>query len=163
MHRANDVARLGHGRMNICVDRLVGIHSLSRFSLGRANSVRGVSRRRRRQMMLEQHVVLVGNTADTPEDLVPVNKHIFRGEQVALTSHFINSFTYDPNPSMIWPCQQPPPSTNTDTTYVVIVPDVDLRNLAIGHGEHLRAIPRTRVSQRTSQLPATRPTTRDSS
>lgn len=109
MHRANNVARFGHDRMNVCVDRLVGIHSLSWFSLGRANSVRGVSGRRRRQMVLEEHVVLVGNTTDTPEDLVPVNKGLLQGEQVSLTSHFMNSFTYDPNPSMIWPCQQRPP------------------------------------------------------
>jgi len=101
MLRPNNVARLGHGGMNMCVDRLVGVHSLSLFSLGCVNSVRGVSGRRRRQMVLEEHVVLVGNTADAPKNLVPVNKHVLPGGQVALTSHFINSFTYDPNPSMI--------------------------------------------------------------
>ena len=70
---ANDVVRLRDILMDIRIDRLVGIDSLSRFPLARVDGVRGVSGRRRWEMMLKEHVVLVGNTTNTPEDLVFVS------------------------------------------------------------------------------------------
>ena len=70
---ANDVVRLRHILMDIRIDRLVGIDSLSRFPLARVDGVRGVSGRRRWEMMLKEHVVLVGNTTNTPEDLISVS------------------------------------------------------------------------------------------
>lgn len=54
-------------------------------------------------MVLEQHVVFVRGASDAPENL---NIHLVSNDPGlkgvnTLTSHFMNSLTYDPKPSMI--------------------------------------------------------------
>lgn len=95
-------------------------------------------------MMLEEHVVLVGCTSDAPEDLHACQRESCTDPRSALTSHFMNSLTYDPKPSIIWPVMLLAMSSRGlrgPEAYVVVIPDIQLRDLAIGPSKRLRPVP----------------------
>jgi hypothetical protein len=62
------------------------------------------------------------------------------------TSHFMNSLTYEPNPSMIYMVSIFHASRERGT-YIVVIPDIQLGDLAIGIRKGLSRVPADVVLQ----------------
>lgn len=106
--QAVDIARLGDLGVDMGSHELVWIHALSFLTTSRMDRVGGVCRRRRREMVLEKHVVLVSDTTDASENIA-------LHEVVDIRAKSVDN--------------------------VVVIPDIDLGNLAIGSSKGLSAVP----------------------